>query len=114
MVKIDDFVKANLAFFHHPRRIPNPYYRCKNARRKIKYPVPVKTSRKNSSIIADYHDIGGFIPDGNQSLIDVGMIPLLQCRLVGKFYDDRVLVRVLAGQNGCTLSPEHDLGFERD
>jgi hypothetical protein len=22
MVKIDDFVKANLAFFHHPRRIP--------------------------------------------------------------------------------------------
>jgi hypothetical protein len=63
MVKIDDFVKTNLAFFHHPRRIPNPYYRCKNARRKIKYPVPVKTSRKNSSIIADYHDIGGFIPE---------------------------------------------------
>jgi hypothetical protein len=76
-------------------------------------PFSIESSRKDSSIIAYNHDIGGFIPDGNQSLIGVGMIPLLQCRLVGKFYDDRVFMGVLAGQNGCTFSPEYDLGFER-
>jgi hypothetical protein len=73
----------------------------------------ISGSEKDSSIIAYDHHIGGFIPDGNQRLIGVAMIPLLQGRLVAKFYDDRVLVRVRAGQNGCTLSPEYDLGFKR-
>ena len=36
-----------------------------------------KTGRKDSRIKAYYHDIGGFIPDGYQRLIGVGMIPLL-------------------------------------
>jgi hypothetical protein len=51
----------------------------------------------DSRIIAYDYDIGGFISDGNQRLIGVGTIPVLQCRLVGKFYDDRMLVRMLAG-----------------
>jgi hypothetical protein len=38
------------------------------------------------------------------------VIPALQGGLVGKPYDDRVMVRILTGQNRCALSPEDDFG----
>ena len=38
------------------------------------------------------------------------MIPLLQGRLVGKFYDNRIRMRMLAGQNGCMQLQSFKIG----
>jgi hypothetical protein len=69
---------------------------------------------KRSTLISDQHHIRSLVTDGDQILVSFGMIPIVQGRRVGEFYDDRAVVRMHAAKNGGSLCPKNDFCLEGD
>ena len=67
----------------------------------------------HSGVKAYDHNICRPVAGGNQLLVAFGLIPVLQGLLVGKFYNHRIFVSMLAYQNRSAFAAKHDLRRKR-